>query len=462
MAPRSLTARLTVYFSLSSAAVLFGLGVFVSRAMDIHFEMEDEAALRENAIVIRRIVETSAIDQIPERVRSVMLLRPDVVIRMQLADGQALYTRGLDMPTFEGAFKRSIGAHQPILWEHDDLQFRGMVVSIPLPNDPEHLLDVFLGVNRSLHAYFLVAFQRTLALYIATAALLSGLFGWWAARRGLKPLLMMASRARHVTVHRLDERMPVDTLPREVAYLADTLNAMLDRLERDFRRLSDFSSDLAHELRTPISNLRTQTEVALSQPRNEVEYRDVLTANADELQRMARMVSDMLYLAKVENSLALPNVEVVQVANEIRKLFDFYDALAENEGIALELRGEVSIFGDKIMLRRALSNLLSNAIRHTSRSGHVRVSLSHEQDADIIHVDNDGEAVPAHLEPYIFERFFQVGPVRRCPESENNGLGLAITRAVIVAHGGSISVSRVGRWTRFSICLPSCHKPVMV
>ncbi len=143
-------------------------------------------------------------------------------------------------------------------------------------------------------------------LYVALAVLASGLFGWWAARRGLSPLRAMASRAKAVTGDKLDQRMPVEAVPVEMAALAADLNAMLARLQDDFRRLSEFSSDLAHELRTPLTNLMTQTRVALSQPRDAARYRDVLASNVEELQRLSRMVSDMLYLAKMEHGLDLP------------------------------------------------------------------------------------------------------------------------------------------------------------
>ncbi|NDK54268.1 HAMP domain-containing protein, partial [Rhizobium laguerreae] len=147
--------------------------------------------------------------------------------------------------------------------------------AIPLRDGSSGELDVLLGINTDIHAHFLHTFRGTLAFYIAVAALATGLFGWWAARRGLAPLRTMASRARTVTADKLDERMPVDTVPVEVADLAATLNGMLERLQNDFRRLSDFSTDIAHELRTPITNLLTQTEVVLSQPREGTKYRDV-------------------------------------------------------------------------------------------------------------------------------------------------------------------------------------------
>lgn len=168
-----------------------------------------------------------------------------------------------------------------------------------------------------------------------------------------------------ITAQRLDERMPTQEFPVEMADLATTLNEMLRRLKEEFDRLSEFSSDLAHELRTPINNLMTQTQVTLSQARSSEEYQDILASNAEEYQRLARMVADMLFLAKADHGLILPSTERIAVHDEAQALFDFYEALAEEKRVRLQLIGTAEITGDRLMLRRALSNLLSNAVRYT-------------------------------------------------------------------------------------------------
>lgn len=305
------------------------------------------------------------------------------------------------------------------------------------------------------------AFRQSLAFYTALAALASGLLGWWAARRGLAPLRTMASRARTVTAHKLDERMPVEAVPVEMADLAATLNAMLERLQRDFDRLSEFSSDLSHELRTPLTNLMTQTHVVLSQPRDAAKYRDVLTSNAEELQRLGRMVSDMLYLAKMEHGITLPNAEHIDIAEEVTALFEFYDALAEDKGVRLQQRGNGRITGDRLMLRRALSNLLSKALRHTPAGKGIVVEIAPSADAVAVTVENEGETIRPELLPSLFDRFFRADKSRARPDSDGagdrtgdgtgdgTGLGLAITQAIMAARGGSIAVESAQGRTRF-------------
>ena len=177
----------------------------------------------------------------------------------------------------------------------------------------------------------------------------------------------------------MDDRVPLGTVPAELHDLAKAFNAMLSRLEDSFRRLSDFSSDLAHEMRTPISNLMTQTEVALSRSRSADEYREVLYSSLEEYGRLARMTSDMLFLAKSGDDTPLPRTETVDLATETAELFDFFGALAEERGAALELLGQGSVRGDRLMIRRAISNLLSNAIRYTPRGGAVQVRISTQE-----------------------------------------------------------------------------------
>jgi two-component system heavy metal sensor histidine kinase CusS len=290
---------------------------------------------------------------------------------------------------------------------------------------------------------------------VTLAALLSGLLGWWVARTGLAPLRTMKARARAVTAHRLDERMPAEAVPIEMADLADSLNDMLGRLQNDFQRLSEFSSDLAHELRTPISNLMTQTQVALTQPRNADTYRDILASNAEEFQRLARMVSDMLLLAKAEHGLLLPSTEDISLAAEAQALFDFYEALADEKGVSLYLTGEGHVAGDRLMLRRAISNLLSNALRYTPTQGQVRIEIGATGELVTLSVENTGAVISPELLPHLFDRFFRADKSRAHPETDGAGLGLSITRAIVQAHGGTASVSSSDGKTRFTLAFPA-------
>ncbi|TPQ31219.1 two-component sensor histidine kinase [Cupriavidus pinatubonensis] len=448
----SLTTRLTALFCLSSAGVLLGLGILIATAMDQHFAEEDFASLGDNVRLIERIATENAAASVSERLAVALEHHPGFIAHVSAADGTLLYaSNGFDFRTVLGTASVLPAGRESFEWEQDGKSYRGMRATVQATGDKQVPLTIVVGMDTEIHAHFMRAFRRSLTFYVTLAALASGLLGWWAARRGLAPLRTMASRARAVTAHKLDARMPVDAVPVEMADLAGTLNAMLERLQSDFQRLSDFSSDIAHELRTPLTNLMTQTHVVLSQPRAAEKYRDVLASNAEELQRLSRMVSDMLYLAQMEHGLTLPSAEPIDVAVEVHALFEFYDALAEDKAVRLQLRGEGHIVGDRLMLRRALSNLLSNALRYTPPGGVILIEIGGSADTITVSVENDGQDIRPDLLPVIFDRFSRGDKSRVRPESDSVGLGLSITRAIMAAHGGTIAVQSASGKTRFTL-----------
>jgi len=287
------------------------------------------------------------------------------------------------------------------------------------------------------------------------AAIAMGAFGWVAVRRGLAPLQSIRAEADAITARRLNARLPVDAVPAELADLARTLNDMLARLETSFQRLSDFSSDLAHELRTPVSNLMTETQVTLGKARTTEQYREVLASNAEELERLSRMISDMLFLAKADNDLMVPHQESVDLQVEVRSLFDYYEALAEDAGVRMSCIGSGAVQGDRLMIRRAISNLLSNAIRHTPENGEIQVSLHADSSGELcLAVENTGDTIPEEHLPRLFDRFYRVDASRQ-RSTEGAGLGLAITHSIVRAHGGTASVRSSAGKTIFELRFPA-------
>ncbi|KAI3592064.1 Copper sensory histidine kinase CusS (plasmid) [Cupriavidus sp. U2] len=454
----SLTTRLTLLFSFSSAVVLSGLGVLIWLAMDRHFANEDYVVLGDSVRLIQKITKESPSANTRAQLEQMLEHHPGFVARVQAESGGTLYqTKGFDFALALNAVRTLGKSDDNLLWRQDGRVYRGMQALATTPSD-NGKLHILVGMDTDIHAHFMDAFCRSLAFYITLAVMASGLFGWWAARRGLAPLRTMAARASGVTSHKLDARMPVETVPVEMADLAVTLNAMLGRLQEDFRRLTEFSSDIAHELRTPLTNLMTQTQVALSQPRNTEKYREVLASNAEELQRLCRMVSDMLYLAKMEHGLTLPSEEAITISEEVKALFEFYDALAEDKGISLSVQGDAHVWGDRLMLRRALSNLLSNALRYTPRGKAIVVTASEEDGTATLVVENQGPEINPELLPSLFDRFFRADKSRNRADAEGVGLGLSITKAILTAHGGTIFVQSHGGHTRFVMTFPQVAK----
>ncbi|MDH2237910.1 heavy metal sensor histidine kinase [Pigmentiphaga sp. GD03639] len=457
MRPFSLTTRLTTFFSLSSAAVLLGLGALIAISMDRHFAHEDFAVLEEKAGLVRGIAQVADPAAMPQRLGAALQNHPGLVALVRTEQGAVLHaTEGFEFDAAVSAARALPAGVTEFTWRQDGAEYRGLRT---MAGKPGSELLVIVGLATEIHAHFMHGFLHSLVLYVVLSALVSGVFGWWAARSGLAPLRTMAARARAVTAQKLDQRMPVEAVPPEMADLASTLNAMLARLQDDFRRLSEFSSDLAHELRTPLTNLLTQTHVVLAQPREAGKYREILASNEEELQRLSRMVSDMLYLAKMEHGITLPQAEAIAVQDEVNALFEFYEALAEDKAVALRLSGQGRIVGDRLMLRRALSNLLSNALRYTPGKGAIDVDIACDEVSVTIGVENDGKEIPAELIPSLFDRFFRADKSRARPDSESAGLGLSITRAIMVAHGGHIAAGSAAGRTRFTLVFPVRHAP---
>ncbi|MBS3998452.1 MAG: heavy metal sensor histidine kinase [Hydrogenophaga sp.] len=453
----SLTARLTAFYTLVSAAVLVGMGFLVSNATGRHFVELDRDYLLDKIGLVQQIVrEAPSHEVLSARLDELVDSHRGLLIGLRRGD-EPVY--GHEDPLFFARLPGASTGAEPASWRLGTQTLRGLSAQLEAPSRLQpggmvHPWHLSIAVDTVHHAHFMTDLQQTLALYLLGAILLSGLLGWWAARRGLAPLRVMKERAMGVTAQKLDQRMPVEAVPLELADLAHSLNTMLDRLQSAFVRLQDFSSDLAHELRTPINNLLTQTQVSLAQKREASAYQDILASNAEEFQRLGRMVSDMLFLAKTENGIELPHRESISLHQETQALFEFYEAVAEDKHIRLLVTGEARVMGDRLMIRRAIGNLLSNALRHSPAHAEVHVTIETRGDVTRLCLSNSGPGIPPEALPRLFDRFFRVDKSRSQPQSDGTGLGLSITQAIMAAHGGSVSAHSEDGSTCFCLVFP--------
>lgn len=452
----SLTTRLTACYALVAAALLLGMGWLVVGMVQQHFVALDQETLGDKLNLVEGIVlraHTPA--DIAPRLQEALQNHPGLFVRVsQAGSGAVVFASpgfAFPEPLVDSGNTPHSATHSAALlvWPGETQALRAMARSIEAPGAGAARWHIAAALDTQHHQHFMEALQHSLLAYAGVAAVLSAVLGWWAARTGLAPLRDMKARAQAVTAHKLDQRMPAESVPIEMADLAHSLNDMLQRLQADFQRLSEFSSDLAHELRTPISNLLTQTQVVLAHSRSVPQYQDTLASNAEEFQRLARMVSDMLLLAKAEHGLLLPSREAIQLQDEVRALVDFYEALADEKAVTVVCVGEGVVQGDRLMLRRAISNLLSNALRHTPRGGAVTIAIEGSAAAPDLRITNTGPAMASEHLPRVFDRFYRADKARAHPESDGAGLGLAITRAIVMAHGGQASVTSANRETTF-------------
>ncbi len=464
MRRRSLTLQLTLLFAVSSSLVLVALGLVLGTLVHGHFEEQDSAELDGTLAFVSHVLAGTDVARDPgnvaQRLRDALVGRPGLAIAVAGPDGSVIYSSpGTTFPramlsTDPGT--ASDGGKPPqAAWRDDGREQRGAAATIASDASGRGPYRVAAAIDLSHHESFMVVYRGALWFSVLFAIVASVPLGWLAARRGIAPLREVTRLTTTVSASRLGGRIPEDGVPSELAELASSFNHMLERLEDSFRRLSEFSSDLAHEMRTPITNLMTQTQVALSRPRGTEEYGEVLYSNLEELDRLARLVEEMLFLAKSDHGLVPPESVPVDFAAQVDELLDFFEALASERGVRLERSGSAFGVGDLLMIRRALGNLLSNAIRHTASGGTVTVALSTATDgASRIAVENPGPDIPPRHLARLFDRFYRIDPARERTEG-GAGLGLAITRAIVLAHGGSIDVRSSGGRTCFELTLPS-------
>lgn len=454
----SLTTRLTLLFALVSVAVFASLGFLIKYSIEEHFVAQDFAELDDKIRTTANLVKNLKTGENPPSIHEVMentvVDHDSIIIKIDTSSGGPLFASGpIAFPFDKTQLLNKPGQIQRTAWNEGDIRYRGAAMAIA-GGDGRPRLILSAAIETTRHRVFMQQFAKELSGLMVAATLFSALLGWLVARQGLAPLRLMRSKAKSVTATRLDQRLPVETIPAELATLAQELNRMFDRLEESFSRLTHFSSDIAHELRTPISNLITQTQVSLSRARSAQEYQEILASNVEELEKLSRMISDMLFLAKAEHGLELPSREHFALELEIVKLFDFYEALADERQVRMQMQGSGELIGDRLMIDRAISNLLSNALRYTPKDGLIDLHIEQGIDALTLTICNDGKTIPEQDLPYLFDRFYRCDQARGHTETEGTGLGLSITRAIVNAHGGHISVKSANNRTCFTLSFP--------
>jgi two-component system heavy metal sensor histidine kinase CusS len=442
----SLSTRLALLFAACTAVVSLFAGVLFSRASEAHFIELDQQLLDGKLIGLRRALHDIQSSESQVKLADELSRQADLSLRITGSDGRRWYDSSASLPD-------QLPQQSGLSTLNDDgTDYR--VLNAPLFVDKLDSPRLTLLLDITHHQHFLQRMQHLIWLTVGLSALATALLGAWAARSGLRPLRRMSAIASGVSAQSLNARLPEADMPPELAEMAHHFNAMLGRLDDSFQRLSAFSADIAHELRTPLSNLLTHTQVTLTRPRPIEDYREALHSNLEELQWMAQLVNDMLYLAKADHGLLMPKREWLELAEEADVLLEFFAPLAEDAQVTLSREGKARVEGDRSMLRRALSNLLDNAMRFTPTKGEVRVRIVDQPKGLKLTVENSGAGISAELLPRLFDRFYRADPARHEGSSEHAGLGLAITQSIVRAHGGRIHCESADGWTRFVIELP--------
>ena len=333
-------------------------------------------------------------------------------------------------------------------------RIRLLTVPIPEAGRPTSLVQVGMAMERVEGA--LARYRQIVLALVPLGVGLAAVGGALIARTALAPVDEISRRARRITAEDLEQRLPLTGAGDELDYLAETLNGMLARLEAAFAEMRRFSADAAHELRTPLTALKGSIEVALRAHRSEVEYRQVLRAALEDVDRLVRLAEDLLLLSRSAAGGAGPG-PAVELEPIVLEALELGTRLAQGTGVSVRL-GEaapVAVRGEAAALRRAVVNLVENAVKYTPAGGTVTLSLARADGHALIAVEDTGIGLDAGDAERIFEPFVRLDAARS-RETGGSGLGLAIARSIAAAHGGTIAVeSKPTAGSRFTLRLPA-------
>jgi two-component system heavy metal sensor histidine kinase CusS len=456
--PVSITARISVLFALSAATVLMISGILFEYALNARFLKEDKVELTGKMEVVRNIISAAhkyedAVE-VPLRLNDIVYGHPGIIISVRTEDG-VLFSAGDPDVANQLAREDELADGEPAIRQYGKHTYRFISNLIKQKKPKEQITQAVIALDITDDQHFVTEFQHYLWFSVAIVSMLLGWIGWIVVRHGLHPLRQVSTRVAAISTTQLDTPLEDRGVPMELQELVAAFNTMRARLHESFRRLSEFSSDIAHELRTPIHNLLIQTQVTLAGLDSLETCQSVLQSNEEEYQRLSKMISDMLFLAKADNRLLSLKKEPVDLAAEVTALFDFYEAMASEQGIQLEQSGHATLIADRLMIQRALSNLLSNALRFTPQGMSIKIEMKTEAGWSQFSIANPGPDIPVEQRARIFERLYRIDPSRREGQTDNVGLGLAITRSIVEMHGGTIVVDSEAGWVTFTLRLPT-------
>jgi two-component system heavy metal sensor histidine kinase CusS len=487
MMQRSFAVTLAVAFGATTLAVFALVGSYVYFALDQQVRTQDDLDVVLAARHLRRLAEEldscDAVRQHATRLVSVVLGNSALsVVIFDRAGKPIVAHSGLqsddEVAVFPSSNAAPVGIDPSLLEEPANhlssdsritdasivqwrasggVTMRSIAFDSTLRNkDP---VRVVIARDMSGPLRLLDSYRDTLRLAGIIGSLLALVGSYVLIRIVLRPLRDIAAHARNVTIDRLDSSVPVEQVPRELKALVTSLNGMFARLHNGFQRLSQFTADLAHDMRTPLGNMRGATEVALARPRSSEEYQTLLASNLEECDRLSKMIQNVLFLARAEHPQFVTSMREFDVHAELDRIAGYFEGLAEEAGSVLRVNGGGQLTADLELFRRALGNLLANALRYTPRGGMIAVDARQFGDTLRIVVANEGAPIdPVHLER-IFDRFYRADPSRsRASEDAGGGasagLGLAIVRTVMELHGGTVSAQSDETGTRLILVFP--------
>ena len=454
--PRSIASQLVLLFTPAAALLLCcGLGVLYWIVVR-HALAEDRAVLADKVVAVRATLRSAdGPGLIAQELKALNGgERTSYWVRLLDAAGEVV----AETPGMGKLLPLSIfppgqimtPAEMPIQDYETDGKLFSLVSIRAAENGRAYVIQV--AQDRSVDEQFEREFGLLVAVVLGCGIFASAIIAITVTRRGLRPLNDMTGSLRRVGPNRLHERVPPAEWPRELQPVAIAFDDMLDRLEDSFTRLSQFSADLAHELRTPLANIRGEAEVALTRPRSPNEYAAILESSVMECERLSAVIDNLLFLARAEAAESRVNCVQFEGRAAIERIAAYNEAIAEERHLQIICAGEGEVYADPVLFGRAVSNLVDNAVRFTPDGGRIEISLRSTLEHAEIAVEDTGCGIAAEHISRVLDRFYRVDASR---SSEGTGLGLALVKSIADLHGGTVAVSsEVGRGTRVTLRFP--------
>lgn len=458
MKSRTLATRLSLALSATVMLIfsLSGMALYHSLAKQIG--VRDDAALLTRIDQIRTLLrDEDAVTLIQQKPRlfanmlgnteSLLVLRfpgqpPLIVVNPGTRPVPAIEPVAADQPLSLNSVHHQLAA--------DGTPFISAAALTPTRNG-HGVIEIITGRLMSDRTQTLRSYRAQIIIATALAALLVAAISVWLVRRGLAPLRRLAAEVDEIDVRRLAHRIQLERAPGELQPLLAAFNQMLSRLETGYQQLSQVSADMAHDLRTPINTLIGQTEVALTQPRSISDYQALLGSNYEELERLAKMIDNMLFLAKAEDASQAIDRQPIDLAQLGEKLQDYFEGMAEEHGMPLVMALQGELHADPLLLQRALANLIANALRYGEPGTAIRVYSQTQTTSMALVVENQGPPLSDAHQARIFDRFWRAEASRH---QGSSGLGLSIVRTIMQLHQGRCTVSSSQGVNRFSLLFP--------
>jgi two-component system heavy metal sensor histidine kinase CusS len=454
--PRSIAWQLILLFTLATSLLLAcGLGVFYAIVVR-HAFVEDNAVLADKVAALRADLHESGPTVFAEELKGLRGGEHSAYwIRMVDSQRRTLAeTPGMGQllpPQIFPSVQESVSAVRSL----KNYRAGAKVFSLVAVNEESGGQGYTLQVaqDRSSDERVERNFAVLFVIVLSGSVLASAFIAIMVTKRGLRPLREMTRSLGRIGPTHLKERMTPADWPRELQPLALAFDNMLKRLDDSFTRLSQFSADLAHELRTPIANILGEGQVALTRDRTAAEYREIIESAIGECERLSRIVDNLLFVARVDAAREPVARKRFDARAAAEKIAAFYQTIADDHHVTISCSGDGQIYADPDLFERALGNLLDNALRFTLENGSIQIALSeHDANFEVAVSDNGFGIAPEHL-PRVFDRFYRAESSRG---SDGAGLGLALVKSILGLHGGSAAIeSKFGHGTRVTLEFPA-------